>query len=498
MVSAIKSSLPHNLYRTADVRALDRLAIEDRRIGGPALMERAGAAAFSVLQSLWPAARRITVVCGGGNNGGDGYVFARLAQAAGHEVAVLHVTPPDDLRGDALLAANKYIAAGNRPVPYAKTKLVQSDLIVDALLGTGLDREVGGDLRIVIENINAADVPVLSVDIPSGLHADTGQVLGLAITADATVTFVGLKQGLFTGEGPERAGKLFFSDLDVPPEIYTQVAPSAQRVNLEREKRALPRRSRSAHKGNFGHVLVVGGDAGFAGAARLTAEAAARMGAGLVSVATRGQHAAAICMARPELMVHAVETGAQLSPLLGRANCIAIGPGLGQSGWSSQLFGRIVETRLPLVVDADALNLLAADPVRRDNWILTPHPGEAARMLGCRPADIQADRYTAARNLQARYGGVLVLKGSGTLILDVRQNMAVCDAGNPGMASGGMGDVLTGVIAGLVAQGHALADAARLGVCIHAAAGDAASREGERGMLAGDLMPWIRKLANPD
>jgi len=497
-VSTFSSTLPNTLYRTADVRALDRIAIEDYRMGGGALMERAGAAAFALLQSLWPAARYITVVCGGGNNGGDGYVVARLAHAAGCEVSILYSTPPETLHGDAQLAANKLIAAGHRPLPYAQAQIGKSDLIVDALLGTGLDREVGGDLATVIGDINASGRPVLSLDIPSGLHADTGRVMGLAVKADATITFIGLKQGLFTGAGPELAGKLFFSDLDVPPEIYEKVQPAAQRVNLECEKHTLKRRSRAAHKGNFGHVLVVGGEAGFAGAARLAGEAAARMGAGLVSVATRGVHAAAICMARPELMVHAVETGAQLSPLLGRANCIAIGPGLGQSEWSSQLFGRIVETRLPLVVDADALNLLAADPVRRENWILTPHPGEAARMLDCRSADIQADRYAAARNLQARYGGVIVLKGSGTLILDDRQNMAVCDAGNPGMASGGMGDVLTGVIAGLVAQGFALPDAARLGVCIHAAAGDAAAREGERGLLADDLMPWLRKLANPD
>ncbi|MGH8120194.1 MAG: NAD(P)H-hydrate dehydratase [Gammaproteobacteria bacterium] len=497
-MSAIGSSLPHALYRAVEVRTLDRIAIKDFGIGGAVLMECAGAAAFSLLQSLWPAARRITVVCGGGNNGGDGYVVARLAQAAGHEVAVLHVTPPDDLHGDALLAANKFIAAANHPMPYAKAQLERSDIIVDALLGTGLDREVSGELRAVIADINTADIPVLSIDIPSGLHADTGQVMGMAVRADATVTFLGLKQGLFTGAGPEQTGKLFFSDLEVPPEIYAKVAPSAQRVNLEREKPALQRRSRSAHKGNFGHVLVVGGEAGFAGAARLAAEAAARMGAGLVSVATRGQHAAVLCMARPELMAHAVETSTQLSPLLARANCIAIGPGLGQSGWSAQLFARIVETHLPLVVDADALNLLAADPVRRDNWILTPHPGEAARMLDCRPADVQADRFTAVRNLQSRYGGVIVLKGSGTLILDDRQNLSVCDAGNPGMASGGMGDVLTGVIASLVAQGYALPVAARLGVCIHAAAGDAAAREGERGLLAGDLMPWIRTFANPD
>ena len=498
-MARIKPALPYTLYRAADVRALDKVAIEDYKIGGATLMERAGAGAFSVFQSRWPTARRVTVVCGGGNNGGDGYVVARLALAAGYDITILHVTPPENLQGDARLAADKLTAQGKRPEPYAKLKLDYADLIIDALLGTGLDREVAGELGAVINDINASGVPVLSLDVPSGLNSDSGQVMGVAVKAEATVTFIGLKQGLFTGAGPAHTGKLFFSDLDVPPEIYTRVAPAAVRVNHESEKWLFKPRGRTAHKGNFGHVLVVGGLPGFAGAAALAAEAAARVGAGLVSVATHGLHAAAICSVRPELMVHAVATGEELLSLLKRASCIAVGPGLGQSEWSAQMFATCMETRQPLVVDADALNLLAADPMQRDNWILTPHPGEAARMLGCTAAAIQADRYTAARNLQSRFGGVIVLKGSGTVIADAKQDLAVCDGGNPGMASGGMGDVLTGVIAGLVAQGYALPEAARLGVCVHAAAGDAAARgEGERGLLAGDLMSWLRRLVNPD
>jgi hydroxyethylthiazole kinase-like uncharacterized protein yjeF len=497
-VTTISHFLPHALYRAEDVRALDKIAIEDCGLGGMTLMDRAGAAAFSVLQTQWPAVKRITVVCGGGNNGGDGYIVAGLARAAGYEVTACHVLPLENLRGDARAAADKFIAGGKQPGPYTKSTLNQAELIVDALLGTGLDRAVGGELGAVINDINASGIPVMSLDIPSGLHADTGQIMGVAIRAEVTVTFIGLKQGLFTGTGPALAGKLFYSDLDVPPEIYTRVPPAAHRINYESEKKLLRRRNRTAHKGNFGHVLVVGGDSGYAGAARLAGEAAARVGAGLVSVATHGQHTAIISTARPELMAHAVETGAQLTPLMHRASCLALGPGLGQSDWSSQLFAMIMESRLPLVVDADALNLLAADPMRRDNWILTPHPGEAARLLGCASAAVQANRFGAARDLQGRFGGVVVLKGSGTLIIDANQEMAVCDGGNPGMASGGMGDVLTGTIAGLVAQGHTLPEAARLGVCVHAAAGDAAAAEnGERGLLAGDLMPWLRRLINP-
>lgn len=496
-MNAGNRTLPQLLYRAADVRALDRIAIEDCGIGGAALMERAGAAAFALLQQQWPQARRIAVLCGGGNNGGDGYVLARLAHAAGLDVSVHPLTPVAALRGDARVAADKLLAAGVQPQAWHGDVLKQAGLVVDALLGTGLDREVQGELRTVIEAVNAAGLPVLALDIPSGLHADTGQELGLAVAATATITFIGLKQGLFTGAGPSLTGTVFYSDLDVPHEIFARVPPSSLRVTYATEKQALKRRSRTAHKGSFGHVLVIGGEAGYAGAARLAAEAAARTGAGLVSVATRAPQAAAICMARPELMVHAVEQVEHLSPLLDRATCIAIGPGLGQTEWSAQMLALAVEARLPLIADADALNLLAADPVKRTDWILTPHPGEAARLLGCATAEVQSDRFAAVHQLQERYGGIVVLKGSGSLIRDDRQETVLCDAGNPGMASGGMGDVLTGIIAGLVAQGLMLSVAARLGVCLHAAAADAAARDGERGMLAGDLMPWLRKLANP-
>jgi NAD(P)H-hydrate epimerase len=257
-----------------------------------------------------------------------------------------------------------------------------------------------------------------------------------------------------------------------------------------------PPRPKNAHKGLFGHVLVVGGDYGFAGAARMAAEAAARVGAGLVSVATRPEHALLIPVARPELMARGIESPEALGPLLERAGVIAVGPGLGNSDWSAALFSRILETGAQLVVDADALNLLARDPLKRSDWILTPHPGEAARLLGCTSAEVQNDRFAAAAQLQQRYGGVCVLKGCGTVIATETQAPAVCSDGNPGMASGGLGDVLTGTIAGLLAQGLDLHAAALLGVCLHAAAGDRAARDGQRGLLAMDLMSWLRRLMN--
>jgi len=488
-------SLPAALYGAAESRRLDALVTEQLGISGVELLERAGAAAWEVLAATWPAARNIVVVCGAGNNGGDGYVIARLAKAAGRNVRVLACTPPSELRGEAAVAAR---AASPGIQPFAAADLAGADLIVDAVFGTGLTRPVEGVFRAVIEAINAAGAPVFAVDIPSGLSADTGSVLGAVVRATATVTFIGLKTGLFTGAGPDRAGRLFFRDLGAPRSVYAKVESVAARIDLESVVALLPPRRRDAHKGDFGHVLVIGGDQGFAGAPRMAAEAAARTGAGLVTVATRPEHAALIPAARPELMARGISAPADLGPLLERADVVAIGPGLGQSDWSRALLARVMETRHALVLDADALNLLAAEPARSDRWVLTPHPGEAARLLGTETAAVQADRLCAAAELQARYGGVAVLKGSGTIIAAGDRVPSICSAGNPGMASGGMGDVLTGVIAGLLAQRFAPAVAARIGVCLHAAAADAAAAKGgERGLLAGDLMPEIRRLANP-
>ncbi|MFZ5593500.1 MAG: NAD(P)H-hydrate dehydratase [Pseudomonadota bacterium] len=490
--------LSHHLYRASQVRELDRIAIETFGIPGAILMSRAGAAVFMALREHWPRARSVAVVCGTGKNGGDGFVAARLAHAAGMKVAVFQVGDPASLRGDALHAAEALNATGIAAQPFAADVLTGFDTVVDALFGTGLDREVTGEWRAAVEAINGFGAPVLAVDIPSGLDSDTGRILGAAVRAQATVTFIGLKQGMFTGDGPACCGVIEFNDLRLPVETYAGVSPFSVLFDAHLLRPLLPPRPRSAHKGHHGHTLVIGGDHGMTGAARLAGEAAARSGSGLTSIATRANHAAMIAAACPELMCHAVEQVRDLHPLLERASVIAIGPGLGQSAWARELFCAALETALPLVVDADALNLLAQEPVRRDNWILTPHPGEAARLLDCSTADIQADRFRAIGELQQRFDGVCVLKGAGTLIDAGQAPITVCAAGNPGMASGGMGDVLTGVIAGLLAQGLPLADAARLGVYVHATAGDqAAEEEGERGLLASDLMPHIHHLLNP-
>lgn len=257
-------------------------------------------------------------------------------------------------------------------------------------------------------------------------------------------------------------------------------------------------RHKDAHKGSFGHVLVVGGDYGMAGAVRLAGEAALRAGTGLVSVATRPEHAFAIASACPELMCKGVQTPSELELLLKRATIVVVGPGLGKENWGRALFAAVLETDLPLVVDADALNQLAEFPSMRNNWILTPHVGEAARLLQRPISEIQQDRINTIRLLQQHYQGVQVLKGAGTLVLEGMEYPGCCHAGNPGMATGGMGDVLSGIIAGLVAQGLSLIQAATLGVCAHAVAGDkVAAKYGERGMMAHDLLNEIRACLNP-
>jgi hydroxyethylthiazole kinase-like uncharacterized protein yjeF len=493
----VMNQLPYALYRAEQVRELDRLAIDYYGISGNSLMGAAGQALFDEIRRNWPRAHSIALMCGGGNNAGDGYVAARLARQAGITVELHHLVDPGELVGDARHACDEAIAAGVSMINYDGQALDGFDLIVDALFGTGLKASVEGVWREAIEAINAADTPVIAADIPSGLNADNGRVMGAAVRADVTVCFIGLKRGMFTANGPDHCGRISFVDLGVPSEAYGHLSTHADRLDYDVVRAHLSPRSRNSHKGDYGHVLVIGGDHGMSGAVRLAAEAAARCGAGLVSVATRSAHAVAITAARPELMCHGVEQASELAPLLKRASVVVIGPGLGQQAWGRAMLSRVHDCGLPLVVDADAINLLAIEPYFHDKWVLTPHPGEAARLIGCSSAEVQQDRFSAVASIAASYGGVAVLKGAGSVIEAIGGQPAVCSTGNPGMASGGMGDVLSGVIAALIAQGMGLEQAARVGVVLHGEAADRAAAEGERGMLAADLLPQLRQLINP-
>jgi len=494
--------IPQTLYSAAAVRELDRFAIEEQGIPGIELMQRAGAAAFNALLKRWPNTPLITVYAGTGNNAGDGFIIAMLAQQQAIPVQVVDVGSVEKISGDALRARELADAVGVAFLPFADHQSPTEGVIVDALLGTGLGGDVREPFADAIAVINGSALPVLAADIPSGLCSDTGNEKGIAVSADITVTFIGVKRGLLTGRGPVFAGDILFDDLAVPAVVYEQLeqqtsAPPVARIVLSDYHRQLAARPRDAHKGMFGHVLVIGGDRGMAGAAAMAAEAAARSGAGLVSVATQPEHLAAVNARCPELMVHAVPSGQELKAVLERPSVIVIGPGLGQSPWSEHLAKAALASGKPAVVDADALNLLAAGRLgelpANDQLIITPHPGEAARLLLSSAGDVQRDRFESVSALQQRYGGVALLKGNGTLVAGEGET-GLCDYGNPGMASGGMGDVLSGVIGGLLAQGVTAFEAATLGACLHGAAADIAAEDGERGLAASDLVAPMRAL----
>ena len=487
-------SLPANIYSVSAVRETDRTTIEDHGVPGYTLMSRAGAAAVAEARAAFPDARRWQVVCGAGNNAGDGYVVARLAALEGIAVSVLTLVDPERLQGDAATAYGDFAAEGGVVLPWDGQLDRAADLLVDGLLGSGLERDVAGDFADAVAAINAHQSPVLALDIPTGLHGDSGKILGCAVRADLTVTFVGLKAGLFLGDGPDCRGLLRFAGLEIPDSYRDGIEPTFRRIDDAMFSAALPRRQRSGHKGDYGHMLVIGGGEGMPGAVRLAGEAALRCGAGLVSIATHPSHAPLLVASRPELMSHGVADPDDLEPLLQRADVVAFGPGLGQSDWARGLYGRVAALGRPMVWDADALNFLAEQPQPAENRVITPHPGEAGRLLGIAATEVQADRAGALAALQARYGGTVVLKGAGSLVSS-QPVPYLCSAGNPGMGSAGMGDVLTGVIAALLGQG--VAEAAAVGVEAHARAGDRAAESGERGLLASDLLDELRVVVNP-
>lgn len=498
-MSESREYLPERVYDAAQVAALDARFIDEYCDDGFQLMQRAARAAYAELANHWAMPGRLCVLCGPGNNGGDGFLVARFAREAGWHVQLLCLVDPEELTGDAARAAAAFESAGGRIERFINVTL-EADVVVDALLGTGLDRDVEGDFADAIERINAASkrgIGVFAVDIPSGIDASTGYAWTHAVRADATVTFIGLKLGLLTGEGPVHCGSLAFSALDAPEALYANHPYVARRLAHRRLKQVLQPRSRNTHKGENGHVLCVGGNRAMGGSIRMTAQAALRAGAGLVSVACHTDHAGAMSQARPELMCRGVATGESIQTLIDAADVIAIGPGLGQDDWADALWQAVMDSDKPLVVDADALNRLARTPSARGNWIVTPHPGEAARLLGCPTREVVDDRVSAAHAIARRYDAVTALKGAGSLIA-TPEELWLCTYGNPGMAVGGMGDVLTGVIAGLQGQGLTLGQAASMGVYVHARAGDAAAvADGERGLLPMDLIPRIRHLVNP-
>ncbi|MDN3379345.1 MULTISPECIES: NAD(P)H-hydrate dehydratase [unclassified Pseudoalteromonas] len=493
----MSASLLQYVFSAEQVRTHEPSAAEQSAVSMYRLMERAGKAVFESAIKGYPHAQDYVVLVGVGNNAGDGYIVASLAKQAGKQVTVIAAAPDKPLTGDALTAQKAWLAIDGEISTYDPLTINSADIIIDGLLGTGLNSEVREPFIKLIKTANDSPAPIIAIDLPSGIDADTGAVQGIAIKAELCVTFVGIKQGLVTGEGRAYAGKCEFADLGVGQAFIQLAEASAALINYDTTQ-GLTKRQNNSHKGSHGKLLCIGGNAGTAGAIRLTSEAALRTGAGMVKVYTHRDSVLAISMGRPELMV----TTTDLNAALEWATCIAIGPGLGQDSWAKSTFETVIEHCVAynktIVVDADALNLIAqqSTPISLKNTIFTPHPGEAARLLDCTISDIESARYQSARKLAETYSATCVLKGAGSIIANDTKAW-VCTDGNPALAVGGSGDVLTGIIAGLIAQGLTTEQAACFGVILHAKAGDiAAQRDGERGMLPSDLFAIVRELVN--
>jgi NAD(P)H-hydrate epimerase len=494
------SSLPENLYTSNQVREGEVLAARACHVDMYSLMLRAGQAVFDELLHRYPNVKHILICCGKGNNGGDGYVVGKLALERDLAVTLWQVGSEKELKGDAATAHDAFVKAGGVMSSEQNTVPSSVDVIVDGLLGTGIKGEVRPYFAHLIERLNQAKAPIVAIDTPSGLNTDTGAVSGSAIVADYTVTFIGVKQGLVTGSARAHTGVLSFAGLGVD-EVFakqnTANALLAQSPWLE----ILKAKARDTHKGRQGSVLVVGGNDGMSGAAYLASCAALKSGAGLAATYVHPESCLAIRALLPEAMVSGSAADSVLLEQRSHwASALCIGPGLGRDHWGESVYKSAMQLSTkfnkPMVVDADGLYWLSVALEHMDNRVLTPHPGEAARLLGITSTQIEHDRFSAARHLQQKFGGVVVLKGAGTIICD-GSTTVVCHAGNPGMATGGMGDVLAGVIASLLAQGYPVFKAAVLGTLVHSCAADRNARmKGEVGMLASDVLNDIRYVCS--
>lgn len=482
-----KIELPLALYSVESAKKIDECLGE-----GYALMCRAGSAAFNQLRLLWPQAHSIAVCCGKGNNGGDGFVLAKLAKEQGLKVTVYHEA--DSVSEIAHTAKADWLKAGGSILPFPDQ--FSEEVIVDALLGIGAYPPLSAQLQQLIRIINQSGKPILALDLPSGLNADTGSAFEEVVQACATITFIVMKIGLVSGMSAEVVGALYFDSLAVKTADYVEIKPSAKRLCYVDVIQHLPPRKLSAHKRDHGHLCIIGaGQNHYSGAVALSANAALRAGAGLVSLVVAPESLA--CLQAPiEAMCYGVAHPRQLSILLDNASAVVVGPGLSQAPWGKKFFHQAALANKPTVIDADGLNWLAKYPFKREDWILTPHPGEAARLLGCSNKVVQQNRLAAALALQRQYGGVVVLKGAGTVIVDETQVYIQAEA-LPGLATAGSGDVLAGLIGSLLAQGLSLNHGAQIGVSVHAQSAKQEQAKGMRGMLASDLFLPIRDFLNP-
>jgi NAD(P)H-hydrate epimerase len=492
------------------MQQMDRRTIDEFGIPGLTLMENAGRRCVEAITSAYGAAgKKAVIVAGKGNNGGDGFVIARLLKEQGWQVRVFLLCAAEEVGGDALVNLQRLesslITVCNQSGDLARhaSALAEAGVIVDAILGTGLKSKVRGVYGEAIELVNACPAPVLAVDIPSGVDGATGKILGMAVRAEMTVTFAAAKLGMILYPGAEACGTLKVVDIGIPAQVLAD-APGYIFMDREAARKLVRRRQQLTHKGQCGHCLIVAGSTGKTGAAAMAANSAVRGGAGLVTVAVPASLNPVMEVKTTEAMslplpedASGTLGGGSFSAIMAAAqgkSVLAVGPGLSFEAATGELVRRLAtEAPLPLVIDADGLNALAAQPgvfsARKSPVvILTPHPGEMARLAGMSVGQVESDRIGVARDYSARHNVFLILKGARTVIASPNGEIAINGSGNPGMASGGMGDVLTGVVTALVAQGYEPFTACCLGAFIHGLSGDlVAAMKGEIGISAVDV-----------
>lgn len=479
-----------NLYSIEQTRLIEAVAIQ-AGVSALMLMKRAGFAAFQWAKQEFAQGQRVYVLCGAGNNGGDGFAFAQYAHLAGWQVDVgLVVSPAQVKSNESVTLLSELASLGVMPKPYDPAICARADLVVDALLGIGARSPLSSDLLSTISSVNAFQKPVLALDVPSGLNADTGSHFGDAIRAQFTMTFLTHKPGLVSADGADYAGEVLVEHLGVPESLYAELRPVSKLLHVAQAEQKLVTRKKNSHKGEYGQALIVGGDEGMLGSVMLAAQSCAYAGAGIVRVVTRSEYAPMVTVKCPEVMAYGDRN---VTDLIERSTVVAVGFGLSNNAWSNQLWQQVLLSDKPKVVDAGALRLLAAQPSYRDDWILTPHPGEAAALLGISTKEVQSDRLAAVVALQEKFGGVVVLKGNGTLVYDGKEAQ-ICDFGDGAMSTAGMGDVLAGMITALVAQGLSLSKAAVQGVMLHAKAGEQLAQQ-QSVVMASQVSERVRQFA---
>ncbi len=501
------------IVTSEQMRALDMAAIQKHSIPSLQLMERAGGALCDETLSFAGRGDGVIVIAGGGNNGGDGLVAARLMAGAGAEVTVFLLAPWENLSQDAKAnlerleqtAAKVKVVVDERAFDDAVAGLKKASAIVDAIFGTGLARQVEGLAKHAIDFINGYEAAVVSADIPSGLSADSGDPLGAAVSADVTVTFGLPKRGLVSRRGNELAGRIVVADIGIPASEIAKISTDLSLIEPSDFMRLFPQRARDSHKGTFGHIAVFAGSGGHLGAGYLTSMAALRAGAGLVTYAMPAGAFDKFDTRYPEIMCDAMPDAGRSAfgpesvhgalELASGKGSLAIGPAIGTAAETRSFLNDLVaRTRVPAVIDADGLNLLDVERLkaRRSHTVLTPHPGEMGRLSGASTAEVQSDRIGFALKLAEAGSCTVVLKGNQTVVAEPGGRASINPTGNPGMATAGMGDALTGIIASFMARGMDAADAARAAVYLHGLAGDMAAEElGESSVIASDVIARI-------